>query len=132
MSDPSGALQKAIVTALKAAATGVGSRIYDRVPENAAFPYVTIGDAQSIGAFADCYDGTESFIDVHIWSRATNFGEAKTVLSQVRSALHDEELSLDGHILELLNFRDARTLRDPDGLTSHVVATFRALSHPST
>jgi hypothetical protein len=37
---------------------------------------------------------------------------------------------LDGHSLELLHFQDARALRDPDGLTSHVAMTFRALTQP--
>jgi hypothetical protein len=132
MSDPSAPLQKAVVARLKAAGTGAGTRIYDMVPPGALFPYISIGEAQSIGRYADCYDASESFLDIHIWSREPNFGEAKTILAQVRLSLHDAPLVLDGHTLELIEFRDARTLRDPDGLTSHVAATFRALSQPST
>lgn len=132
MSDPSAALQKAIVARLKAAATTVGSRIYDIVPPGATFPYISVGEGQSVGRYADCYDASETFLDLHIWSREPNFGEAKTILAQVRLSLHDAPLTLDGHTLELIEFRDARSLRDPDGLTSHVAATFRALSQPST
>jgi hypothetical protein len=129
--DPSLALQGAIVNAL-AAANIVGGRVYDQAPLDAVYPYVTIGEGQVLPDLADCYDGSESFLDIHVWSRAVGFPEAKRIADQVRGALHDADLILDGHSLELLHFQDARALRDPDGLTSHVAMTFRALTQPDT
>ncbi|MCX5478452.1 DUF3168 domain-containing protein [Kaistia geumhonensis] len=128
---PSLALQKAIVDALSRGVPEVGGRVFDVVPPSAAFPYVTIGEGQDLADTADCYDGTESFLDIHVWSRAVGFPEAKRIAGKVRHALHDADLPLDEHVLLLLHFRDQRPLRDPDGVTSHVAMTFRALTQPA-
>ncbi len=130
MSDPMLALQKAIVAKLKGASTGVGSSVYDRVPETDPFPRITIGEGQTLKDNQDCRRGSEVFLEVHVWSRAVGWGEAKAIASQVRDAIDDESLVLDGHVLDLLDFEDARYIRDPDGLTSHVAMSFRALTQP--
>lgn len=132
MHDPSLALQRAIVVALENN-TGAGPNVFDQVPpvEPDPYPRITVGEGQSIAAYADCYDGTESFCDVHVWSRAVGFPEAKQIADQVRTILHDAELVLEGHTLGLITFENAQTLRDPDGLTNHVAMSFRALSQPA-
>jgi hypothetical protein len=127
--DPSLALQKAFVAALRGQTDAAGN-VFDQVPASNPFPRVTLGEGQSIGDFADCIEGTESFLAVDVWSRAVGFPEAKRIGDQVRSALHDAALVLDGHRLVLIEFQDARALRDPDGLTSHIAMTFRALTEP--
>lgn len=127
MSDPSLALQKAVVATLRAV---VGAAVYDQAAPN-VFPRITIGEGQVLGDYADCYDGSDTSFDVHIWSRAVGFPEAKTIASQVRDALNDQMLSLDGHTVGFLRFTQSQMLRDPDGLTSHIAMTFRALTQPS-
>lgn len=125
MSDPSLAVQGAVVAALKAADVA-GDRIYDRVPVNPTFPYITIGGGDTIGDDNDCWGASEVFVQVHVWSRTIGFPECKTIAGQVRDALSSE--------LTLANFRNAvagflttRHFRDPDGLTSHAVVEFRYL-----
>lgn len=127
------ALQKAMVTLLRAAGTAAGSNVYDRVPPEDPFPRITIGEGQTLKDNQDCRRGSEVFLDVHVWSREYGFGEAKTITSQIRDALDEaeDELALDGHIVDLIDFEEARFLRDPDGITSHVALTFRALTQPS-
>lgn len=132
MSDPALALQGAIVATLKAAATGAGNRIYDDVPTGAAFPYITLGEAQTVANRADCYDGSEVFLDVNVWSRAVGYPEVKTIASQVRTTLHDAALTLTGHVLDLIEVRDATYTRDPDGKTRRARITVRALTHPDS
>jgi hypothetical protein len=129
--DPSLALQRAIENALRRASIA-GGRIYDRPTLTETYPQVTIGEGQVLANLADCYDGSECFLDIHVWSRAVGYPEAKQIADLIRSTLHDADLDLDGHTLELLHFQDARALRDPDGLTSHVAMTFRALTQPNT
>jgi hypothetical protein len=132
MSDPMYALQKALVAHLKAASTAAGFNVYDRVPPEDPFPRITIGEGQTLRDNQDCRRGSEVFLDIHVWSRGVGWGEAKTIASQVRDALDDEPLALDGHILDLLDFDEARFLRDPDGITSHVAMSFRALTQPES
>ena len=116
-------IQKAIYDALAAPPAVAGGLIYDAVPEGAGFPRVTIGQEQVLGDGNSCGHGWEVFSDVHIWSRETGFPEAKILASEVvKRILGIDELA--GHSLVSVDFRDQRVLRDPDGLTSHVVCSF--------
>jgi Protein of unknown function (DUF3168) len=130
--DPALAIQKAVVAALLNQ-TAAGANVFDTVPSTARapnpYPRITIGEATVAGNFADCYDGSETTITVNVWSLKPGFPEAKAIQGQVRALLHDADLALDGHTLDLIWFESAVALRDPDGLTSHVAMTFRVLTH---
>lgn len=129
MSDPALALQGAIVSRLKAdqqIQTLVGNRVHDRVPADATFPYVAVGDMQSIDAGADCVDALDVIVTIHAWSRAVGQIECKRVASAVRAALHEADLVVPGfQFLDVLH-QDTRHVGDPDGITSHAVITLRA------
>lgn len=129
MADPSLALQGAINTRLRAQVPTVGNRVFDRVPADVAFPYIELGEFQTVDDGAQCHDGQEVFITLHVWSRTVGQVEAKTIAGAVRGALHEVELSLgsDWQFLEIAH-QDTRYLKDPDGLTSHAVLSFRALT----
>lgn len=130
--DPALGLQAAIVAALKTASPAIaGGRVYDSVPPSATFPYIVVGTGQSLPNRADCYDGTESFIDIDVWSRAVGFPEAKGIADRIRAVLDDAALSVTGHTLELLSFQGSQFIRDPDGLTNRVNMSLRALSQPA-
>ena len=130
MSDPAFALQKAFFVALKGN-TEAGENVFDRVPTSKSYPRITIGEGQSIGNVEDCYEGTESFSDVHVWTSGVGFLQAKRIVGEIRGILHDAELDLEGHTLELIEFQTARYLNEPDGLSCHAIMTFRTLTQPS-
>jgi hypothetical protein len=123
MANPELELQDAIVRALKAESLTV----YDSVPANAAFPYVSIGPVTSVQDDADCIDGMEITIQVDVWSRAVGVGEAGRITDTVRRALHRAEFELTENALVMIEHTNSRRLRDPDGLTLHAVIEFRAL-----
>lgn len=139
MSDgPDLELQGAIVAKLKAdtglqALLGNPMRLYQDVPAPAAlvFPYVTIGEGQNVPDQVQCIDGSEIFVDVHVWSRSPGFAECKRIAAIIESALNDAILLLtDNRCIEIE--RDgARYLRDQDLETKHGVVTFRALTEPA-
>lgn len=135
MSDPSYALQVALVAALKAAGAlpdVVGGRVYDAVPAGAAFPYVTLGQCQVLPDKAGCIDGVEVSLQVDAWSRAVGFGEVKTIGAAIVAALDDQALAVDGFNVTVFELESAQYLRDPDGLTRHGAITFRGLLEAST
>lgn len=134
MASASLALQGAIVARLKNVAAGLSSlistRVYDRVPADAAFPYVEIANGQEVADDAECLPGLEVFLDVHVWSRAFGAVECRQIAGLVRDALHDVALTVTGWKLVDLKHRTTRFLSDPDGITTHAVVTVRALIDP--
>ncbi len=134
MSDPSLALQKALVAALKADApltAIVAGRIWDQPPAAPAYPYVTLGEDQVLPDRGDCYEGSDVTLTLHAWSNATGFPEVKRIVAAIRAVLGPDLILEAGTHLVDLTFDEARYLRDPDGTTSHAVLTFTARTEPA-
>lgn len=127
MSDPSLALQGAIVAALKGNAVGVADRVYDEAPTAPTFPYVTVGDDQVIGDDDECGDNSEVFVRIHGWSRATGYPEVKAIAALIRSTVKGATFALTGFTVVVTEFQQTQFLQDPDGLTRHSVTEFRFL-----
>lgn len=129
--EPSLELQGAIVSTLKntAAVTALtAQRIYDKPPASPSFPYVTVGDDQTIGDHAECLEGSvEVNANIHVWSRALGKVEAKKIAGAIVTALNAVALTVTGYRLVLIEHTSTRHLDDPDGITSHSVVTLRAL-----
>jgi len=126
-------LQKALVARLRGdtgVAALVGTRIYDQPPPEPVYPYISLGPDQILPSRADCYDGKEVTLQVDAWSRGVGFPEVKRIAEAICVALDDASLTLVGHRLVDIYEEDVRTMRDPDGATSHAVLTFRALTEP--
>ena len=130
MTSPSLELQGKIVERLKASAAVtalVGNRVYDQIPATKTFPYISIGPDQSIFDDLDCEKGFEIFIQIDAWSRAVGYPEVKRIADAVFNSLHRYDLPLVDNALVSFEHRQLRTLREPDGLTSHAVIEFVAL-----
>lgn len=130
MLEPSYDLQVATVGALKGfvpLTDVIDKRVYDSVPANVAFPYVSFGPVQILPDGWDCQNSSEIFLQIDAWSRKPGFTEVKKVAGLVRSALHDKDLPLTDSALVSIEFDNMRVFRDPDGLTSHAAITFRAV-----
>jgi len=123
-------LQKAIHDALKAAPAVANGNVYDRVPPNAAFPYVKIGQEQVVDDGNSCDSGWEVFAEVHIWSRAPGFPESKQIAAQVCQRLLSITI-ISGLTLIAVEVEDTLFRSDPDGLTSHGIVTARFVVTPA-
>lgn len=65
---------------------------------------------------------------LHIWKREPSLEGVKAISAAVRGALRDNRLSLGGgYHLGDLRVSDGRSMRDPDGETSHAVLTVECL-----
>lgn len=130
MSDPSLELQAAIVGKLKADAgvqAVVGQRVYDEVPPNPTFPYISIGDNQVLPDKADCIDGTEIFWQLDGWARDQTFPMVKSISKAVVAALDDQEITVTGYAVIVCEINTINYLHDPDGITRHAAINFRFL-----
>lgn len=121
MSDAVSAVQKALLQAINAAA--IGLTCYDPVPANAQFPYAEFGSDDAIPADADCIEGEDIVIVVHVWGRDQGaLQPTRALTGALRDAVHEVSLTLDDPYAAV-NCRviSRQTFMDPDGITAHGV-----------
>lgn len=131
MADSTLPVQAAIVAALKAdagVAALVGGRVYDRAPEDAAFPYLSIGPEIAQPFEAQALDGWEMSLQLDAWSRKPGRVECRQIMAASYAALHDAALSVAGEHLVMVVLELQLTMDDPDGVTTHGVQKFRIIT----
>lgn len=127
---PLNVLMGALIPLLKADAAlagMVGGRVFDAIPKDAPFPYVSLGSAWEDQDDAGCIAAVGIGFRVDVWSREVGFPEARRIAHRVRSLLHDAEIDLREGALAMLEHRRTDTMRDPDGLTSRAAIEFSAV-----
>lgn len=129
--DPSLDLQGAVVQRLRNAAgvlALVGDRVFDHVPPQTPFPYVSYGSDSLIQDDVSCITAYEVSVQIDVWSRAEGQPEMKRIAGAIRAALHDAEFDVGtDHALVLMEHETTRYIGDPDGITLHGAITFKAL-----
>lgn len=123
--DPSLAIQAAMIAAMRGASAVsalVGARVYDRAPQEVAFPYVSLGPMFSNPTLETISgEGWEMTAQIDVWSRAPNGRvEAEQIAVAVGDALHDAALAISGAIPVMVRMVGQRVLPDPDMVTTHV------------
>ena len=108
-----------------------GQKIYDEPPREAAFPYVTLGEARIADFSAGSEAGLEHQLTVHAWSRQGGQREAHMIAGALLQALDDAPLALAGHQLVNFRFSTADVRREADGRTYHALVRFRAVTEPA-
>jgi hypothetical protein len=97
-----------------------GARIYDDAPQDAAFPFVTLG--QSV--IRDWSTGT-------VWSRGGGKKQTLEIIETIKAVLHDQPLLLADHHLVNLRHEFSEARLDPDGDTFHGIVRYRAVTEPA-
>ena len=102
--------------------------VVDDVPEGQAFPYVTFGEWTE-GAW-DCFgqNGSDVTFEFHIWSRYRGFSEAQGINAALIGLFDGAALTITGYTTVLVDYVSTQQLRDPDGITRHLVTRFRLLA----
>jgi Protein of unknown function (DUF3168) len=130
------ALQKGIYTTLSehaglTALIGTG-RIFDDVPRDADFPYVTFGQSQLRDWSTGEEAGHEHVITLHVWSQENGRREVHEVMGELQETLHLAAMTLDGHRLVNLRHEFSEARREPDGETYRGIIRYRAVTEPLT
>nr|WP_260440079.1 DUF3168 domain-containing protein [Cohnella lubricantis] len=99
--------------------------VFDAVPNDQAFPYVTIGDVTSVPNRTFDRFGEECTITLHIWSRYAGFKESAEILDHLNRILADTVFPVPGWEVEGCYYDFSETIRDPDGVTRHVPVRYR-------
>lgn len=130
MRDHEGALQKAMVAALKAdpaLSALIQERVYDQAPEGALCPYLALGRCESRPVAADG-GGVEQKLTLTGVSRFAGSEEAKAVAAAVRACLHEAVLEADGVRTATLRATFADVFRAADARRTYAVVRLRAVT----
>lgn len=114
MSDPSIAFQTAIFAELDAQ---LSVSVYDSVPQNAAFPYVTIDYQDSTNASYLSNRKDEKIMYFAIWSTYRGQKEVLEIMSEIDDLLNDKKFTLTTGRIAQMRVLTRRTNREPDGVT---------------
>lgn len=134
MSDAIWALQRALYQAL-AAEPGIQTllgnpvRIYDDPPAGAELPYLVIGPTQ-ITDWAGVDRGLQHDLRLHAFSAYAGRREIKQIMGAVYDALHEANLTVDGHRLVNIRFVFADAVRRRDANAYQGVMRYRAVTQP--
>lgn len=127
MSDAGWPIQQAIYGRLTGAPWGL--TVYDHVPQDTPFPYLTLELPTASDWSAILMRGEDTLADIHVWSRYAGAREARELAAQVKEALHLAELAIAGHHLTLCTYvSTVGPWLDADGETRHAVVRFRLLT----
>jgi len=123
------ALQTTIYNALNVSAitTTLSCGVYDEVIEGNTYPFITLGEETTIDYSTKTATGSETTVNIHIWSQYKGSKQTKEIMDKVHDLLHDSNLSVTGFNLINLRFEYSDIMRDPDGITRHGVMRFRAI-----
>lgn len=105
-----------------------GAAVFDHVPQNAAFPYVVIGDTTTNEWDTDDSLGGDHTATIHAWSEDRGREEAKKIQAEIYNALHRHDLQVAGAVVVTCEFEYAETIVDTDGLTRQGITRFRILT----
>lgn len=135
MNDPHQELQKAVYGILTADSTLQGliggstgdKKIYDRVPQEKAYPYLTIGDFQSEDRGNHTWEGIAGTLTINVWYREPNAGrkQVQNIQKAIDDLLHKAEPSLNGWNVILMRRSTRNILIEPDNVTFHGIQTFK-------
>lgn len=126
-------LQQAVYARLTTALTGT-AQVYDHVPQSEdgdrtpkSYPYVVIGDGSDREFDCDDATGTDSEVQIDIWSRYRGRKEVKQLMGSIHTALHRQSLSVEGADFGFMTWEFSDDFLEPDGLTRHGVMRFRVV-----
>lgn len=89
---------------------GLITGVFDmsNVPENQAFPYITLGNATETDYSALARIGYEDTLTLHVWSMSKGTKECNTILSNLNRLLNHQSLTLDtqNHVGTWYDFSD--------------------------
>lgn len=111
-------------TLLALAAGGV----YDSVPENTEYPYITIGDQSAKDLGANTFKGMDITHTIHTWAQGRGKKVAKQIMARIYDLLHECSLTVTGQKVVFVRFDFSDLSLDPDGVTYHGVQRFRILT----
>jgi hypothetical protein len=103
----------------------VADRVYDDVPKDTAFPYITLGDDTWNDGGDKSNSGHEVTVTIHTWSQYNGRLETLRLQDALYNLIHEKTIPLSVGQVVLSRLEYSTVMRDPDGRTQHGVQRFR-------
>lgn len=105
------------------------SKIFDHVPDNTPFPFVTIGDMVWEDRGNHTWDGLTGRLQINVWYRAPGRGRknVQEIQKRIDELLHSQDVCIDGWDIISLRRSTLEILIEPDNVTLHGVQIFNLL-----
>ena len=115
------AVHTALIAALE---DSVSCPVWDAVPPNAPYPYVTIDTIESVNSdfLSDRMD--QRFVYINVWSDTPGQAEVMQIMSEI-DTLNEQFLETSGPFVVSVRVERKRTARDVDNLTFQGAVTLR-------
>ena len=122
-------LQKAIYAVLDGDSilSNLVTGIFDHVPQDTEYPYVTIGEMRAIDYSTKTTSGAEVDITVNTFARDKGSKSNIDIMSRIYNLLHDSNLTLTTCSLINMRFVSNEVISRQDGLTYQGIQRFRAV-----
>lgn len=122
-------LQKAIYELLTGDTTLMNliTGVHDKVPENAQFPYVMIGDITCADWASKTTSGMECTMLLTIYSREGGRRQATQIMERLYALMHDANMDVDNHTLVMMRFASSAIVLESDGETYRGMMRYRVL-----
>ncbi len=132
--NPALALQTGIRAALLAdsglVTTLGGAQVFDDVPRDVPFPYITVGDIDTRDWNTQTSRGHEHTVTIHLWSRYRGRKQVQELIGEVDRILDGAAPPLSGYRLVNLSTIFWTAQREPDGQVYRGTVRLRAVTEP--
>lgn len=125
------ALQEAVYntlindTSLSAKVSSVYDGFPDQQKNTVKFPFISLGDTNSVPFTHFEHMGEEIYMSIHIWSRYKGFKEGQDIAGDVQRLFAQQEIEVTGFGTVPCFFETADTIRDSDGITRQLQLRYR-------
>jgi hypothetical protein len=124
-------LQKGLFAALAADAALLvqlgGPNVFDHPPDHAPFPCITFGRTSVYDWSTATEAGSEHFVTLNVWSKATGRKEALAVIDAVQACLLSAPPLLESHHLVNLTLENVEVIHDEALALHHGSLRLRAV-----
>lgn len=104
-----------------------GGRVYDYVPETAAYPFVSLALPDSNDNSGDLYTASDCEIIVNIWGQQEGFIDIDAIAQAIYARLHYQYgLQSASHKVVYIYEQQRSLLHDPDGKTRRIRSRYLA------
>jgi Protein of unknown function (DUF3168) len=105
--------------------------VHDHLPEDAAMPRIVFGEMGAKPMGTQTGDGYDIAFTILSQSRAEGMKELRAVMQAVMTALHRQDLTVEGHVLVLCQIEQSSTRLESDGVTRTGTQVFRFITEPA-